>query len=250
MTALAFASHLIFMGQYVQQSVPVTLFLSAFLMSLAGYLYLRFTKNNILHMMTFFSGILFCIALRFYLHTCTISLKNGLSISAAGILVWMYHARVFLKRIRGNAFVKPAFIAMVWLLMIYFYIQQWDMLIYLQQFVFIYVLTIPFDIRDMKSDSFTTLPKLLGIPSARFLMIFLMVVYAALSLIMPRAFMYTSFISAGVLIPSFFLSYTYQKLWVYVFYDGIIVLQTILLCTLLYGVTLFGWQILLMPHLF
>lgn len=120
MTASAFASHLIFMRQYVQQSVPITLFLSAFLMSLADYLYLRFTKDNIFHIMTFFSGISFCIALWFYLYTCTISLKNGLSISAAGILVWMYHARVFLKRIRGNAFIKPAFIAMMWLLMIYF----------------------------------------------------------------------------------------------------------------------------------
>lgn len=228
-TALAFASHLIFIGRYVQHSVPMLWFVSAFLMCLAGYLYMRFTKDNVFNRTTFFSLILFCTSLLFYLHTCTVSLKGIVSILAAGGLVWIYHASLFQKQIRGNAFVKPAFIAMVWLLMIYFYMQQWDTLIYLQQFIFVYVLTIPFDVKSMKTDSFVTIPKLLGISFTRLLMIFLMIVYAALSLAMPRVFVYTAFITAGVLIPSFFLSFTYKKLWVYIFYDGIIVLQSILL---------------------
>lgn len=238
-TALAFASEVWYVELFYEHSMNIYLFLSAFIMGFGGYIYLRFTKYNQLNKMLFVLVMCFIVsAILWYSHQMYSNKKIELSIHAllclilSGILLLMYHSKIFFHAIRNNILMKPLIIALVWMLLVYFYVQKFTWWLYFQQFEFLFLLTIPFDIKGLPTDTIITIPKVLGRHKTIRLLIVMVAIYWILGLFLPKNFIFNSTIVSLILASFVFVDSTYHKLLVYIFYDGIIVLQTLLLLVL------------------
>ncbi len=111
-----------------------------------------------------------------------IELDNYLPIALAVLISIMYPLPVYKYRgswyrLRDLPFFKIAMVSLVWGIVTVGIPRQlshlaWDMegiLQFSERFLFIFAITIPFDIRDVKYDKQPTLPKLLGVKGARLL---------------------------------------------------------------------------------
>lgn len=235
-TALAFASEVWYIKLFYRNIVDGYLLLSAFLICFGGYFYLRFTMYNKLNTVffisvgiTIFSGIMWYFHFKYLNKNISLSVLQILSLIVTGILLLMYHSKIFFNNIRNNVLMKPLIIAIVWMLLVFFYVGKFSWWIYFQQFIFIFLLTIPFDIKGLPTDKIITIPKVLGINKTKKLLAFLISMYFVTGLFLPKIYVLNSFFISCILLSLIFIDITYHKILVYIFYDGIIVLQALLL---------------------
>lgn len=219
-TALAFASFIGYGKDFFAQSFKWIEFTLTFFIGFLGYLYLRLSKLVYVKYITFFAGLIVIVCLIRYDY---LSMKNVLLLCLNGLIVLLYH-----KILRKNIFIKLFVISLVWVLWLYFFTNQWNIFFYLQQLTFVFLLTLPFDINGLNRDKITTIPKQYGIKITLNIIYFLLVFYCLLGLLLPLTFQITSIIISLMIALYLWIPLTFQDYYVYLFYDGIIVLQWII----------------------
>ncbi len=252
-TALAFCFEVWYVKIFYEDSINIYLILSTFFACFGGYFYLRFTQYNEINRVFFIFIISVVIStVTLYLsQRDLLSIQQWISLIISGVLLFMYHSKLFLNSIRNNVIMKPTIIAIVWMLLIFFYTQKFNYVLYLQQFIFIFLLTIPFDIKGVSKDKIVTIPKLLGINKTMWLLANLIILYITISLFLPKIYIFNSLLVGLITLFLIFNKFTYQKLFIYIFYDGIIVLQTLSLLVLINLNSILSYlQILQGHHLF
>lgn len=229
-TSFAFAFEVFLFKIYFNQGLSFFTFLSSFLLCFSGYTYLRFTENNRINAKSFVVFVVFLISIYFFIQSNEVKeILNKLLVLFFGlIIILIYHSSRYLKVLRGNLMLKPLVISIVWLSLVYLYVNEIEWKFYIHQSLFIALLTIPFDIKTINTDQFSTLPKVLGIKKTKRILVILIFLYALLSIFSLFSFSIIFIIISVLLLISILLDFTFKNLWVYVFYDGMIILQSIL----------------------
>ncbi len=228
-TALAFAMHLLLFADFLKINLHFYQFLSAFLITFSGYYYLRFTRDNEWNNHSIFSLLLFSLAIYLKLFSQHFHITHYITILLFSLIIlYVYHSQKFIYILRGSIFFKPIIISFVWLITLLWYTKKFHALFYLHQFTFIALLTIPFDIQTIHTDHFITIPKKFGISKTQKLLIFFTLIYITLSYFVSSTLFYTSLVTGGGLMVLYFIPQTFYKLFVYICYDGIIILQTLI----------------------
>lgn len=218
-TGLAFAAFVVYGWWYFNVGIEVFEVVVFFMLGFAGYVYLRLSKEkfffyfSLIVLILAMIGVWMLLAWNFY--------RAIVFVLNAGI-VGMYHS-VFRKKI----LLKPFIIAVSWVLWLLLFTMKWDFIFYFQQFVWIALLTIPFDVKSMNTDKIDTIPNRWGMECAVNLTRFLSLVYLVTGFFMDEWFNLNGVIMFCLV--NIFLSmkssfYTFR---VYYYYDGIIVLQTL-----------------------
>ena len=236
-TSLGFAFEVFLFKVYFNQHLSPFTFLSAFLLCFSGYTYLRFTENNRINAISFVAFAVFLLSIFFYIQSNEMKeiLNKLIILSFALLIILIYHSSLYLRVLRGNIILKPLVISIVWLLLIYLYVNEFEWMFYFHQCLFIALLTIPFDIKTMNTDQFSTLPKVLGIHKTKKILAILIVFYALLSLLFLLPFSIISLVISVLLLISVLSEFTFKDLWLYIFYDGVIILQSLLVFLFIYN---------------
>ncbi len=228
-TSLAFAIYLLLFADFLKVYLNFYHFLSAFLITFSGYYYLRFTKDNDLNKYSVFSLFLLALAIYLKLFSQHFQITHYFIILLFTLIVlYIYHSQRFVGVLRGSTFFKPFIISFVWLIILFWYTKKFHALFYLHQFTFIALLTIPFDVQTVHSDNFMTIPKKFGISKTQKILIFFTLIYITLSYFVSSTLFYTSLVTGCGLMVLYFIPLTFYNLLVYVCYDGIIILQTLI----------------------
>lgn len=219
-TALAFTGFIqygqLFFGQVVSYGIVLITFLTAWV----GYVYLRLSKLWWIRIAVVVLFVLWVLLLYLYI---SFSVLRWVVLMLNGGIVAGYP--LFLRR---HIFAKPLSIAAAWVLWLYFFTLDFDVYFYLQQFVFIGLLTIPFDIYGIQSDTMLTIPKKWGVSKSIVGMRVCLLVYVLLALFLPLPYLLTSVVIFFVFNAAFSYSKSFQVLWVSIFYDGGIGLQYVI----------------------
>jgi len=128
-------------------------------------------------------GFLICLLPTVYFGL-QIRLDNYIPLVMAAIISLLYPLPVYKSkkgwmRLRDFPFFKIILVSLVWAIVTLWIPRQllhlvWDLngvVQFVERFLFIFAITIPFDIRDMKYDKQLTIPKILGLKGARLLSI-------------------------------------------------------------------------------
>lgn len=169
-----------------------------FFASITGYNFIKYSKLAKLHHLSLTESLrviqvfsLFCfMAMLFFL--TKVALNVVVACSALGVITGLYALPIFSRKrnLRSLNGVKIYTIAVVWagVTVVLPILQEsisfsWDEgLLFIQRFLFILVITLPFDIRDVKYDAevIGTIPLQIGIKKAQFLGIFLLILMVLL----------------------------------------------------------------------
>lgn len=190
-----------------------------FMLGFAGYVYLRLSKERFFF---YFSLMVLILAMMSVWKLLVWDFYRGIIGGLNACMIGMYHS-VFRKRV----IMKPFVIAASWVLWLLFFTMKWAFVFYFQQFIFIALLTISFDIKSMNTDKISTIPKRWGLKHAVVLIRVLSVIYLVMSFFMDECFQWNSIIMFCLV--NIFLSVksSFHPFRVYYYYDGIIVLQTL-----------------------
>lgn len=152
-----------------------------FITYFSGYLYTKYQKTK------HFSGILLlnvvagivCALLIIHNHN-EIRLLKWLIIVILGLLYNSFFLDIYIRKI---PLLKVFYVGLVWALMnCWLTLPEFSIPIFLISFFFITALVLPFDIRDMKTDTVKTFPMLIGVQNTKYLayvLVFLSTVLAA-----------------------------------------------------------------------
>lgn len=218
-TAIGFALFIWYGGMYFKQSQSILIVFTAFLLGFNGYLFLRLSKWKFIRWMFVFINLItaYLLYVQNLLH-----IQNIVILMIIGGVLLLYY-----PFFRNQLVLKPLVIAATWMLWMYFFIHKFELWFYVQQFIFIFLLTIPFDIGGMERDKIITLPKKLGINTALNLIRGLLLIYLFTGFLLPTYFTITTaeiFLLLHILL---FQKHTFKGIWAYVCYDGIIALQSV-----------------------
>jgi hypothetical protein len=157
-----------------------TLFL-IFITYFSGYLYTKyqytrhFFKILILNVI---AGVT-CAVLIIQNHN-EIRLIKWFIIVVLGLLYNSFFLDVYIRKI---PFLKVFYVGLVWALVnCWLTLHEFNIPIFLISFFFITALVLPFDIRDMKSDTVETFPKLMGVQNTKYIAYLLVFVSNVLSI--------------------------------------------------------------------
>lgn len=231
-TALAFTSSVGLIQIYMSVPIQSPMLISAFLLCFSGYIYLRFTMDNVWNVISIACSLMAVVSMILYVVFCSFEIyqlyQQNWWIIFIIILIWLYHSQRFLRYIRGNVYIKPLVIAFVWMALCYFYIQKMNGILYFQQFVLISTLTIPFDIKGKNKDNFLTIPQWLGEYNSKILIAILLSIYTICAIFLGKELLITALCIDGLLLIFLKQNITFYGIWTYVCYDGIIILQCLL----------------------
>lgn len=140
--------------------------LLTFITYLSGYVYTKFHSSRYTVqalLVNVFCG-LSCLVLIFIYHDKML-LKWCLIVMAG-----LFYNSVFLeKTVRQVPLLKIFYVGLTWALMnAYLVLPNFSWVVFFTSFFYISALVLPFDIRDMNSDSVVTIPQLAGIHNARY----------------------------------------------------------------------------------
>lgn len=221
-TGMAFASFVIYGYWYFCVEVSVWQVAIFFLLGFGGYVYLRLSKYKFFW---YFSLIVLALTMTGLWKLWVWNFYRVMIFALNAGIIGMYHS-VF----RKNILLKPFVIAASWVLWLVFFTMQQDFIFYFQQFVWIALLTIPFDIKSMNTDKILTIPKRWGVKNTLLMMRCLSVVYLIISFFMDGWFRVNGMMMFGVVNVFLSIRSSFYPFWVYYYYDGIIVLQTLSYC--------------------
>ncbi len=221
----AFVAQLFLFSNYFSVRVPIKHLISAFFMVYAAYHYLRniedirINKKFLILIIHFFIALILVFQDMVGYRYITLLVILG--------LVFFYQSLMFSHLVRGNFLLKPIVIALCWMLLQYFYTLHFSMVFYTQQFLFIAALTLPFDISTHLKDRIITLPKKIGVNNSLYVIVCLLIVYAALGYFTNNIFFASSVLEAAFVIALLQVKFLLQERYVFVF-DAVIILQTII----------------------
>lgn len=147
-----------------------------FITYFSGYLYTKYQKTKYFYpilVLNIFGGLVSAILIIF--NHNEIRLIKWFIIIVLGLLYNSFFLETYIRKI---PLLKVFYVGLVWALMnCWLTLPQFNLPIFLISFFFITALVLPFDIRDMKSDTVQTFPKLIGVQNTKYLAYFL--VFAA-----------------------------------------------------------------------
>lgn len=139
-----------------------------FITNFSGYLYTKYQKTKYFYrilILNFFAGLI-SAALIIFNHN-EIRLLKWFIIVVLGLLYNSFFLETYIRKI---PFLKVFYVGLVWALMnCWLTLPEFDLPIFLISFFFITALVLPFDIRDMKSDTVQTFPKIIGVQNTKYL---------------------------------------------------------------------------------
>lgn len=139
-----------------------------FITYFGGYIYTKYQQSRIFKFIVFICGVagLICVYLIIQNHN-VIRLYKWFAISVLGLL---YNSSFLANQIRKVPLLKIFYVGMVWGLMnAWLSFQDFNFAIFTITFLFVTALILPFDIRDMNSDTVVTFPKLMGVQQTKYL---------------------------------------------------------------------------------
>jgi len=153
-----------------------------FITYFSGYLYTKYQNTKHFYkilILNIFAGVVSSILIIF--NHNEIRLIKWFVIVVLGLL----YNSVFLETyIRKIPLLKVFYVGLVWALVnCWLTLPEFDLPIFLISFFFITALVLPFDIRDMESDTVETFPKLIGVQNTKYLAYFLVILSCVLSAI-------------------------------------------------------------------
>lgn len=220
-TAIAFTSLIIYFHLYLNVPIDKTILFTSWWIAFAGYIYFRFRKIKLLRFASIISACMICVLL--FIDEFMLSYTNSVVLFLSGIFFVLY-AHYF----RKNIILKPLVISASWILLAYLFTEKFQVLFYIQQFIFVFLLTIPFDIAGFENDKIKTFPRAWGIKKSIHLLRIFSIIYFILSLGLDISALMSSLIVFVLLNILFYFPKGFKGIITYLFYDGIIILQTLL----------------------
>ncbi|WP_338151992.1 hypothetical protein [Chryseobacterium angstadtii] len=152
-----------------------------FITYFSGYLYTKYqyTKHFLKILALNAAAGIICAFLIIHNHN-EIRLLKWLVIVILGLLYNSFFLNVYIRKI---PLLKVFYVGLVWALVnCWLTLPEFNIPIFLISFFFITALVLPFDIRDMKSDTVETFPKLIGIQNTKYIaygMVFVSIILAS-----------------------------------------------------------------------
>ncbi|MGE6397201.1 hypothetical protein [Chryseobacterium scophthalmum] len=139
-----------------------------FITYFSGYLYTKYQKTKYFYkilLLNFVTGII-SAALIIFNHN-EIRLVKWFVIVVLGLLYNSFFLETYIRKI---PLLKVFYVGLVWALVnCWLTLPAFNFPIFFISFFFVTALVLPFDIRDMKSDTVQTFPKLIGIQNTKYL---------------------------------------------------------------------------------
>lgn len=151
-----------------------------FITYFSGYLYTKYQKTKYFYkifLLNVITGIV-SAALIIFNHNETRLVKWAI-IVVLGLLYNSFFLETYIRKI---PLLKVFYVGLVWALVnSWLILPEWNIPIFFISFFFVTALVLPFDIRDMQSDTIQTFPKLIGIQNTKYLAYLLVFISTILS---------------------------------------------------------------------
>lgn len=175
-----------------------------FITYFSGYLYTKYQGSKHIYkilVLNFFAGLI-CVILIILNHN-EIRLIKWFVIVVLGLLYNSFFLETYIRKI---PLLKVFYVGLIWGLMnCWLTLPEFNFAIFFISFFFTTALVLPFDIRDMKNDTVTTFPKLIGVQNTKYL------AYVMLFVALILAIFYLNFIFSV----SFFITSIITILFIY-----------------------------------
>ncbi|QQV03440.1 prenyltransferase [Chryseobacterium taihuense] len=139
-----------------------------FITYFSGYLYTKYQKTKYFYkilVLNIFAGI--ASAVLIILNHNEIRLLKWFIIVILGLLYNSFFLETYIRKI---PLLKVFYVGLVWgLVNCWLTLPEFDLPIFLISFFFVTALVLPFDIRDMRSDTIQTFPKIIGVQNTKYL---------------------------------------------------------------------------------
>jgi len=151
-----------------------------FITYFSGYLYTKYQKTRHFSKILILNAIAGVICAFLIIHNHNeIRLLKWFIIVVLGLLYNSFFLETYIRKI---PLLKVFYVGLVWgLVNCWLTLNEFNFPIFLISFFFITALVLPFDIRDMKSDTIQTFPKLIGIQNTKYIAYFLVFIACILS---------------------------------------------------------------------
>ena len=170
-----------------------------FITYFSGYLYTKYQRTKHFFKILILNAVAGVICAFLIIHNHNeIRLIKWFIIVVLGLLYNSFFLDVYIRKI---PFLKVFYVGLVWALVnCWLTLHEFNLPIFLISFFFITALVLPFDIRDMKSDTIKTFPMIIGVQSTKhiaYLLVFVSSILASfyLSLNYSIAFFLTSIVT-------------------------------------------------------
>ncbi|MBT2622413.1 MULTISPECIES: UbiA prenyltransferase family protein [Chryseobacterium] len=165
-------------------------FFLIFITYFSGYLYTKYQYTKYFFKILILNGIAGVICAFLIIHNHNeIRLLKWFIIVVLGLLYNSIFLEVYIRKI---PLLKVFYVGLVWALInCWLTLQEFSLPIFLISFFFITALVLPFDIRDMQSDTVQTFPKLIGIQNTKYiayLLVFISTIISSFYLDYPYSF--------------------------------------------------------------
>lgn len=139
-----------------------------FITYFSGYLYTKYQRTKHFFKILILNAVagIICAFLIIFNHN-EIRLVKWFIIVVLGLLYNSFFLEVYIRKI---PFLKVFYVGLVWALVnCWLTLHEFNLPIFLISFFFITALVLPFDIRDMKSDTVQTFPMLIGVQNTKYI---------------------------------------------------------------------------------
>jgi len=169
-----------------------------FITYFSGYLYTKYqyTRHFLKILILNAAAGIVCAFLIIHNHN-EIRLLKWFIIVVLGLLYNSFFLDVYIRKI---PLLKVFYVGLVWALVnCWLTLPEFSLPIFLISFFFITALVLPFDIRDMKSDTVQTFPKLIGVQNTKYIAYLLVFVSMLISAIYLKPIFGTAFFLSGII---------------------------------------------------
>lgn len=170
--------------------IPFPFLFLIFITYFSGYLYTKYQYTKHFFKILILNGIAGVICAFLIIHNHNeIRLLKWFIIVVLGLLYNSIFLEVYIRKI---PLLKVFYVGLVWALInCWLTLPEFSLPIFLISFFFITALVLPFDIRDMQSDTVQTFPKLIGIQNTKYiayLLVFISTIISSFYLDYPYSF--------------------------------------------------------------
>lgn len=151
-----------------------------FITYFSGYLYTKYQRTKHFFKILILNAIAGVICAFLIIHNHNeIRLIKWFIIVVLGLLYNSFFLEVYIRKI---PFLKVFYVGLVWALVnCWLTLHEFNLPIFLISFFFITALVLPFDIRDMKSDTVKTFPMIIGVQNTKYIAYLLVFVSSILA---------------------------------------------------------------------
>lgn len=169
-----------------------------FITYFSGYLYTKYQKTKYFYrifLLNMITGVV-SAALIIFNHN-EIRLVKWAIIVILGLFYNSFFLETYIRKI---PLLKVFYVGLVWALVnSWLTLPEWNIPIFFISFFFVTALVLPFDIRDMNSDTIQTFPKLIGVQNTKYIAYLLVFISSLLSAIYLENYFATSFFFTSII---------------------------------------------------